>query len=360
MRRALAANIRRRFGRQQLARLYYFAPGVNWSLDWDGRYITSEVEKQFGLQARVVNEVDRLSGQIIHCASLWEMSACAGTNLSKDNIIVGTIFHGEKDAPQFKAAFGKVLANQDKFARVHTASKIMEQRLIDWGLPAKKMVRIPLGVELKQFHPVDEGQRVASRKKLGIPKGAFCIGSFQKDGVGMSEGLEPKLIKGPDVFVQVIEQVSKSRPVFVLLSAPARGYVKAGLERARIPYRHIVLEDYFQIPSLFHALDIYLMTSREEGGPKGPLEAMACGIPVVATQVGLVADVIKAGETGLLADSDDVEGLAIQVIKLIGDPGLRRQIADKGLEAIKDYDWPLIAARYYHEIYKPILDGLEQ
>ncbi|MEX2160729.1 MAG: glycosyltransferase family 4 protein [Anaerolineales bacterium] len=256
----------------------------------------------------------------------------------------------------FKEAFDKVLSSEAKFAKIHTASSIMQQRLLAWGVSAQRLVRIPLGVDLKAFIPATEQQKSERRRELGIPEKAFCIGSFHKDGVGMDAGDEPKPIKGPDILLKVVEGVSRQHPVFVLLSAPARGYVKAGLERLGVPYAHVVLDDYLQMPRLYRAIDLYLLTSREEGGPKGVLESLASGIPIVATRVGLAPDVIRPGENGLLADSEDVPSLVGHVMDLIESPGLRTRFAVNGLKTITDYDWSSIAARYYAEIYKPILE----
>jgi len=358
--RSLISGFRHQLGLQGPPGLYYIAPGVNWSLDWDGTYITRQVEKQFGLKAKVVSSAPRLSGQLVHCASLWEMAGYVQTPLSERNSIVGTIFHGQKDEPQFQGAFEKVLAYKEKFARIHTASKIMEKRLIAWGVPPEKLIRIPLGVDLHDFRPAGADQKALRRRELGISDNVICIGSLHKDGVGRGEGREPKLIKGPDIFLDVVEKVKKIQAVFVLLSAPARGYIKAGLERLGIPYKHVVLDDYLQIPSLYQALDIYLMTSREEGGPKGVLESMATGIPVVATRVGLVPELISSGVNGLVAESEDIEMLSAGVLQLCDQPGLRQQFSERGLETIKDYNWPQIAVRYYHELYKPILEEMLQ
>jgi len=100
-----------------------------------------------------------------------------------------------------------------------------------------------------------------------------------------------------------------------------------------------------------------LMTSREEGGPKGVLESMATGIPVVATRVGMVPELISSGENGVVAESEDVETLSAGVLKLSDQPGLRKQFSEGGLHTIRNYAWPQIAARYYHEIYQPILSA---
>jgi glycosyltransferase involved in cell wall biosynthesis len=224
-------------------------------------------------------------------------------------------------------------------------------------VPREKLVRNPLGVDLQRFRPSDAATRAKRSAELGIPQDAFCIGSFHKDGQGWDEGMEPKLIKGPDVFVKAMEKVYKHHPVFVLLSAPARGFVKNGLDQLGVSYRHIILEDFHDVPSLYAALDLYLITSREEGGPEGVLEALASGVPLVSTKVGLAPDVVTHGEDGLLTEVEDIDGLAKQMIRLIEDRQLREKLLRNGLETIKPYDWKTIAARYYHELYAPLLAG---
>ena len=84
--------------------------------------------------------------------------------------------------------------------------------------------------------------RAEARAKLGLPEDAFVAGSFQKDGVGWDEGLEPKLIKGPGRAARGRRAAAPARrPSCGCCSpAPPRGYVKQGLERMGVPYRHLV------------------------------------------------------------------------------------------------------------------------
>ncbi len=338
--------------------LYYVVPGVNWVLDWVGQYVTSFVQEQYGLNAKVVHSARKLQNQIVHYGSLWDLVANVEAPEHEQNWSVGTIFHGLKDDPNFSVAISRLLASQKTFEKIHTASRMMEQRLLEWGIPAEKLVRIPLGVDLERFRPVTADQRKAARKVLGIDDDVICIGSFHKDGVGMQEGNEPKLIKGPDIFLQVIEQLAKKYSIFVLLSAPARGYVKRGLEALRVPYSHQYKEDFHEIPALYRALDLYLITSREEGGPEGVLESMASGIPLVTTKVGLAPDVVEDRGNGMLADVEDVSGLVKAASELIEDRTLREKLITSGLKTIVDYDWKKIADQYYHLLYEPILSQI--
>ena len=72
------------------------------------------------------------------------------------------------------------------------------QRLLNWGVEEKKISLIPIGVDTNLFNLSNNNYKSEIRSKLGFKKGEFVIGSFQKDGIGWSKGLEPKLIKGPD------------------------------------------------------------------------------------------------------------------------------------------------------------------
>lgn len=341
-------------------RLSYVAPFVNWVLDWEAYYITRHVQEKFGLEANVVKSIKNVSGQIVHYGSLWDILANIDSKYSRRNTIVGTVFHGLIESPDFQSALQKVLNSQDRFARLHTASTIMHNRLIDWGVPKEKLVAIPLGVDLERFGPSTKQEQGQLRRELGIPEGAFCIGSFHKDGQGMAEGLTPKLIKGPDILLEALSEIyRRDKNIFVLLTAPARGFVKKGLNAAGIPYTHVREEDFHRIPRLFHALDAYLLASREEGGPKGVLEALASGVPFVGSRVGMVPDVITDGHDGLLTQIEDPTGLAEGVLKLIADPGLRERLTLNGLRRIQDFGWPVIASRYYRELYEPLLPMLK-
>jgi glycosyltransferase involved in cell wall biosynthesis len=86
--------------------------------------------------------------------------------------------------------------------------------------------------------------------------------------------------------------------------------MKRGLDRLGIPYRHIYYRDYRDIAQLYQALDAYIISSRDEGGPKSVLESMASGIPLITTRVGQAADLVRHGINGFMVEQEDAEGLA--------------------------------------------------
>jgi glycosyltransferase involved in cell wall biosynthesis len=337
--------------------LFYLIPGAGWVTDWVGHYVTREIRRQFHGPAYTTTAPHLLSGQIVHFGEVGAFLASRHKAFARRNQLLCTYFHGSRD-PQFEELARHVelfLAHENQLVKVVTACTLMALRLQEWGVSPGKIVCLPLGIDLKSFRPGNHANRLAVRRQLAIPETAFCVGSFQKDGVGWGDGLQPKWIKGPDLFLEVIAGLYARHPnLYVLLTGPARGYVKAGLQQIGVPYQHHLLNDYQTIVAMYHALDAYLISSREEGGPKAVLESLATAVPLVSTRVGMAPDLIQHQFNGLLADVDDVPALTEQMSLLIESLELRRHLAVNGLQTIQAYDWPIIAARYYHDLYEPL------
>jgi glycosyltransferase involved in cell wall biosynthesis len=225
-----------------------------------------------------------------------------------------TYFHGRPGtpgSPEFDTAYEQLRLRRAEIDRVQVSHRELEDVVLSSGIDPAKVFRIPIGIEPAHFGPQTPETRAGARRAFDLPADAFVVGSFQKDGVGWDEGIEPKLIKGPDVLVSALAEVHRDVPgLHVLLSGPARGYVKEGLRRHGIPYVHRLVPRYEDIASLYAAVDAYVVPSRQEGGPKGLLEAMASGVPVVSTIVGQAQDIVVDGENGWLVPVDDVAALA--------------------------------------------------
>ena len=211
----------------------------------------------------------------------------------------------------FDRAYDALRRHHDRFDRVQTTHTDMHRLVLQSGIAKEKVFLIPLAVDPAVFPTVTAATRAAARQLFGIPPQARVVGSFQKDGIGWGDGNEPKLEKGPDVFLSVIDRLRRDIPdLFVLLSGPARGYVQAGLRKLGVPFAHRFLEDPRTLAPLYHAIDVYLVASRQEGGPKAILESMSAGIPVVTTRVGQAMDLVEHARNGWVVNVDDVDGLA--------------------------------------------------
>jgi glycosyltransferase involved in cell wall biosynthesis len=88
------------------------------------------------------------------------------------------------------------------------------------------------------------------------------------------------------------------------------------------------------VADLLHAMDIFLLTSRFEGLPRVVLQAMAAGVPVVATDVDGTPEVVRDRRTGLLVAPESPEEAAAGILELVADPELRRDLAEGGRRAL--------------------------
>lgn len=252
-------------------------------------------------------------------------------------------FHGRPGTPgmpEFDETYAALRVRHGEIHRIQVSHREMEAIVLESGIAPEKVFRIPIGIDISHFTPQTPALRTAVRAELGLPQNAFVIGSFQKDGVGWGDGTEPKLIKGPDVLVDALESLHARLPeLHVLLSGPARGYVRGRLERSGVPYVHRFLERYGDIGRLYGALDAYVVPARQEGGPKGVLEAMAAGVPLVSTRVGQAVDLMRDGENGWLVDVDEPEAIADALERIAHRTVARDQAVAAGLETAAEHTY---------------------
>jgi glycosyltransferase involved in cell wall biosynthesis len=94
-----------------------------------------------------------------------------------------------------------------------------------------------------------------------------------------------------------------------------------------------------ELRKIYNSCDIFVFPSRQEGFGMPPLEAMACKCAVATTNVGAVPDYTISGETALVSEPNDIEGLARNIIRLVENEGERKKIAEKGYEYTKQFTW---------------------
>ena len=114
-----------------------------------------------------------------------------------------------------------------------------------------------------------------------------------------------------------------------------------------------------EVPALLASLDVLALPSAYEEMGSVLVEAMVSGLPVVASDVGGIPDVVRHGETGLLVPPGDVPALTAALDRLVADAGLRARLAAGARARSHDYSWPHLAARVA-EVYREVLAPADQ
>lgn len=293
------------------SRLFTVGDRGGWSVDEDAELLAATA-RRLGVHVAPSQWARFATRQCVFLTSHFE--ALTPRWLGSSHRLATAYLHGRPGtpgAPEFDDAFALLRRSASRLARVQVTHEEMRALVLTAGVAPERVFLIPIGIDLEHFPLRTNELKAEARAALALPESAFVVGSFQKDGVGWGDGLEPKLVKGPDVLVAVLERLQREVPeLHVLLTGPARGYVRSELERLGIAYRHVLSTSRAELARAYRALDVYLVTSRQEGGPKAVLEAMASGVPLVTTRVGQAQDLVVDGTNGWLVDVEDAEGLA--------------------------------------------------
>ncbi len=110
------------------------------------------------------------------------------------------------------------------------------------------------------------------------------------------------------------------------------------------------------LPAVYRAADLFVLPSHSESCAMALLEAMACGLPVVATRVGGTVELVKEGVNGHLVPPGSPKALAEALARLIGDPALRRTMGQRNAQLIRQsYTWQAMASLYL-EVYRQAIE----
>ena len=313
--------------------------GGGWSIDHDVKEIIQQMRRN-GIQCRSSLSTKFVRSRVIHYPNLWAFP-CDERKHSKFEHIFLTVFHGDFGLNQeMDEKIKCVIRCHTDITKLIVSNKILKSRFEKWGFPSHKIVVIPVGVDVSKF------QSLQPR----CQKKTIVIGSFQKDGVGWGSGLEPKLIKGPDVFIEVLKNLQIMGVDFsVRLTGPSRGYVKHQLNNLGVSFEHRYYQDVDSMAHEYEKIDFYLMTSREEGGPKAILECLASGTPFIATRTGVLHE-LGDDYVDYTSPIDDIDDLTYKMKRLLDDNCLSEKFKKLSEKDIGQFDWKKIARQYQNLI----------
>jgi glycosyltransferase involved in cell wall biosynthesis len=182
--------------------------------------------------------------------------------------------------------------------------------VVEVGVPPERVIAIPAGVNLEAFPFGARAPETARELGLGHP----VIGS-----VAMFRGS-----KGHPQLLQAFAMVREKWPGATLLlvgDGIRRNWVEQLAREAKLSDAVVFTGFRPDVPALLATMDCFAQAStRTEGVPQALLQAFATGVPVVASRIGGIPEVVAHGETGLLVESESVEGLAAGIERVLDDP----------------------------------------
>jgi glycosyltransferase involved in cell wall biosynthesis len=160
--------------------------------------------------------------------------------------------------------------------------------------------------------------------------------------------------KGHDVLLRALAELPEARLVLV-----GDGPERAALEELALELglgERVLFAGWQEEPRRWlTAFDAFVLPSRFEGFPLAVVEALLARVPVVASDVGSVAEAVREGETGLLVPAEDERALAAALRRLLGDEALRRRLGERGRELALESFTAAAMARSFERLYEEIL-----
>lgn len=226
------------------------------------------------------------------------------------------------DYPRPKRMIANRLLLERRDRVVGVGQAVCQAVIHNEGIPARRVAVIYNGINLAAFAD-GVAQRDVIRQALGVGDRDFVMILVGR--------LDP--LKDHATAIRTLEEVRRRRPdarLVLVGDGPERGRIESVIARQQLaPYvRLLGLRS--DVARLLSAADLFLLTSVSEGIPLAVIEAMAAGLPVVATHVGGVGEVVQDGETGLLAPSGDPAAVAGQVLRIAADPALGQRLGQRG------------------------------
>jgi len=256
-----------------------------------------------------------------------------------------TLQEGDEEG-HIKKRVGLFLPLWKLFFRMVDYIQVISAYLSDWAKRngAKCPIEVvPNGVDIQEFQARNSEFRKKLQQDLGTKEGEKVIITTSR--------LVPK--NAVDMLIEAVYILKSMSPhlkfkVLIVGDGPKRDPLELQVSKSElenyiiftgaVPYEHI--------PDYLGMSDIFVRASRSEGLGTSFLEAMAMGVPIIATPVGGIPDFLTDEKTGLFVEVDDAHDIARKIKKLLENDELRRRLIENGKKiVIEQYDWGVISKR---------------
>ena len=221
--------------------------------------------------------------------------------------------------------------------RVVANSRAAAERLIEEGVPDWKVVTIANGVDLARYHVDDASGRPPQ-------------GKSSRRVITTVAHLRPG--KGHDVLLKAAARVVRQIPDVrfrIIGDGPCRGSLERQAAALRVSAHVDFLGHRDDVPTLLRASDVFAFPSLMEASPNAVIEAMAAGLPIVATRVGGIPEVVEHERDGLLVPPANDRDFAAALLRVIEHPDLASRIAEAARKTVETrFSFERMASEFQH------------
>lgn len=274
---------------------------------------------------------------VLRAEALGEMSGRYASMFRGLPLLVGPLFRA-----CIRARNG-VLKRADGFVGI---SEPVSCEFEQCGASAERIFGLPNGIDTELFRPVDRVAKRLLRERLGLPIRAEIASYSGKLNRG----------KGLEQLLRAWEIVTRARPDahLVLIGSGSGMSLSCEDDLRRFVHQRgmesgVTFTGYVEnVHEYLQASDLFVFPTESEAFGLSLVEAMSCGLPVIASQTGGIPDIVRHSRNGILVKPGDADALARDVIFLMGEPSLVRSLSANARRTVSErYSIETVAARYY-------------
>jgi N-acetyl-alpha-D-glucosaminyl L-malate synthase BshA len=282
---------------------------------------------------------------IPHATSAWIAREMLG---EESDLKIVTTLHGTDITlvgvhPSFQAITRfSILKSQGLTA----VSEFLKRETVrDFTVPAERIEVIPNFIDTSVYRP---GLEPCHREALA-PEGEKIVMHISNF----------RAVKRAEDVVSIFARLTAKQPAVLVLigDGPERPRVLLRADELGVRDRVLFLSKHTSVHELLSCADLVLLPSASESFGLVALEAMACGVPVVASNVGGLPEVIEHGTTGYMFDIGDIDGMAEAGLRIMGDDDHWRSLSDAGREVAEERFAAELVVPQYERYYERVLEG---
>jgi UDP-glucose:(heptosyl)LPS alpha-1,3-glucosyltransferase len=222
-----------------------------------------------------------------------------------------------------------------RYRRIVAISERVRTQLKEhYQVPDEQIVTIPNGINLARFDPANASERARVRRSFGVADDVpllLFVGSQYR-------------LKGLEFVIRALAEM-ENRAILLVVGGDTAAPFKRLAEQLGVRDRVIFAGARSDLPSIYPAADAFVLPTLYETFALVCLEAMASGLPVLASPVGGIEDYLVDGENGFHIERDGTD-IAQKLDRVLGDAALHARVRERGFATAKSYAWEKIAKQY--------------